>query len=123
MIRFAALLACCLFCQITHGVAAPNAKPKDPPTNSELIVGVWEVTKDNGKPLKSPVFWEFCANGTMRAFGRPGSKLNEHRFYSVIDNKLKLISKEPGETDLIWSIQILTEKNMTAGTTEFIKRP
>jgi hypothetical protein len=64
------VLACCVYSQAANGFPSPK---RDPPTNAELIVGIWEIVLFDGKAPPEAMFVEFAADGSFRRFSIPGS--------------------------------------------------
>jgi hypothetical protein len=120
MSRYAALLACCLFCPFAHSHPAPQRET--PPSNEELIIGLWEQ-KDYGVSADPPVFWEFRKDGTFRRFSSPGSGEPDNCSFSIVDNRIQInVDDHFGPR-----IETLTNKKMIlrtflGGKCEFSKR-
>lgn len=120
--RYAILLACTHGLGIAYGFPGPKPAPQQPPTESELVLGTWEGTKENGKALRSPYYWEFRADGSIRVFGRAGGRTNNICYYSLVENRLQIASQKGGKPEIDWQIQVLTEQRLTVGTNEFIRK-
>jgi hypothetical protein len=110
MIRFFLLLACWLSCIFCSALGFPAPKPKDPPTNAELIVGIWEVVIMDGKAPPRAWFIEFSREGSFHGFSRPGCNNCSDGQYEIDEAKLVV---KPDKGSQVFHIKSITAKKLT----------
>lgn len=90
--------------------AYPVPRPKEPPSQEELIIGIWEMNADRDA-LEKPTYFTFTADGRLLK-GRNGTSLGECR-YHVSGGKLILRrDKEPIFGGTEFPLRLLTGRRL-----------